>query len=61
MNPAAVRDVSVTIDGVTHQGTYYVQNKIVYVQSEKGNKATQLGGSSPQTMAMLLLSELVRS
>lgn len=59
--PTPVKTVKVTIDGVAHHGTYYVQSLMVYVQSEKGRKAaTQLGGSRPETIAKLLLSELVR-
>ena len=36
--PSPVRDVSVTIDGVTYEGTYYVQRYMVYVQSPLGKK-----------------------
>jgi len=39
---------------------YYVQGSIVHVRSLLGAKATQLEGSSPEAIAMLLLSELVR-
>jgi hypothetical protein len=58
--PLIVRSVTVTINGVTYQGTYYVQGSMVYVRSPLGAKATQLGKSSPGELAMLLLSELVR-
>jgi hypothetical protein len=59
--PALVRDVIVTIDGVTHRGTYFVRGKMVHVLSSFGNMDTQVGGSPPETLAKLLLSELVRS
>ena len=59
--PTSVKDVTVMIDGVTHHGSYYVQSSLVYVQSEKGTKATQVGGSRPEMLARMLLSELVRS
>jgi hypothetical protein len=58
--PASVHNVTVTIDGVTHQGTYYVQGPLVYVQCDAGTKATQVGRSPPSAIAKLLLSELVR-
>ena len=56
-----LRNVAVTVDGVTHNGTYYVQSKTVYVQSLFGNMATQVGGMPPERVARFLLSELVRS
>jgi hypothetical protein len=55
-----VRRVSVTINGVTHEGTYFVQNYMVHVLSSFGAKAIQLGGSPPEMIARMLLSELVR-
>jgi hypothetical protein len=62
MKPSSpLNDVTITIGGVEHRGTYYVQNSIVYVQSEKGAKATQIAGSAPEVLARMLLSELVRS
>ena len=59
--PSPVQDVTVTIGGVIYEGTYYVQRSIVYVQSPYGSKATQVGGSSPKSIAALLLAELVRA
>ena len=59
--PTAVKLVTVTIDGVTHRGTYFVQSSMVRVQSAFGNKATQVGGTPPETIAKMLLSELVRT
>ena len=58
--PSPIRGVTVTIDGFTHYGTYFVQSSNVYVQSPLGAKATELGGSPPDSVAKLLLSELVR-
>ena len=57
--PTAVKPVTVTINGVPHNGTYFVQSSMVHVQSMLGSKATQVGGSPPETIAKLLLSELV--
>ena len=59
--PTPLKNVSVTINGVTHEGTYYVQNSIVYVQSAAGTKSTQVGWSHPESIAKLLLRELVRA
>jgi hypothetical protein len=59
--PTAVKTVTVTIKGVTHHGTYFVQSSMVHVHSTLGSKTTQVGGSPPETVAKLLLSELVRA
>ena len=59
--PSPVRSVIVTIDDVLYFGAYYVQDSVVYVQSEFGTKATQIGRVSPaRAIARLRLSELVR-
>jgi hypothetical protein len=60
MAPTPVRHVTVTIDDIIYEGTYFVRDSMVYVQSAFGTKATQAGGSRPTTLAKLLLSELVR-
>ena len=58
--PAPVLNVfTVTIDGVTHRGTYYVQDSVVHVQCDAGKKATQVGRLPERSLAKLLLSELV--
>jgi hypothetical protein len=57
--PAQVRSVTVTCNGVTHHGTYFVLGSMVHVRSPLGAKSTQLGKSSPGELAKLLLSELV--
>jgi hypothetical protein len=59
--PFPVKTTAVTIQGVTYEGTYYVQGSTVNVQSSFGKKATQLGGSPPEWIAKMLLSELVRA
>ena len=58
--PFLVKSVTVTIDGVTYQGTYYVQRSMVYVRSQLGERARLLARSAPEALARLLLSELVR-
>ena len=58
--PTLVKNVTVTVVGATFEGTYYVQGQMVHVQWPLGSKATQLGKSSPEAMAKLLLLELVQ-
>jgi hypothetical protein len=58
--PSPVSSVIVTVDDVIYFGTYYVQDSIIHVQSQFGAKANQVGGARPQSMAKLLLLELVR-
>jgi hypothetical protein len=55
-----VRSVTVTIDGVTHHGTYYVQGSVMHVRSPLREKITKVRRSPPEALAMLLLKELVR-
>jgi len=38
-----------------YHGTYFVQDSIVHVRSPLGAKSTQVGKSSPETIAKLLL------
>jgi hypothetical protein len=54
-HPFVVKSVTVTMDGVTYEGIYYLQGSLVYVRSPLGANATQLGGSTPEALAMLLL------
>jgi hypothetical protein len=61
MSDLLIRKVTVTIMGVTHEGTYYVQDKMVHVQSTYGTKAIEVGGLTPEGIARHLLTELVRS
>jgi hypothetical protein len=58
--PTPVRSVAVALDGVMHKGTYYVQGSCVYVQYEGGTKMTQVGAMPAESLAKLLLLELVR-
>jgi hypothetical protein len=58
--PVPLRNVMITLDGVTHKGTYHVQGSLVQVQCDAGTKATQLGRLPAMSVAKLLLSELVR-
>jgi hypothetical protein len=55
-----VRNLTVTIDGVAYEGTYYTHDTMVYVQLGTGRAETQIGGSPAEAIAGMLLSELVR-
>jgi len=55
-----VQTATVMLDGITYTGTYYFKSSLVCVQYGAGSKATQLGGSTAESIARLLLSELVR-
>jgi len=59
--PGPVKIVTVTIDRVTHSGTYFVQGPMVHVHSIKGAKATRVGRSAPEAVAQRLLLKLMRT
>jgi hypothetical protein len=52
---------SISIDrgGKTHHGSYYVSGGMVHVFSLLGSKTTQVGGSPAESMARILLGEIV--
>jgi hypothetical protein len=58
--PVPVKRVTTIIDGVTHEGSYFLQDLTVHIRSPLGAKAAQVGGLPPEAVAKLLLSELVR-
>jgi hypothetical protein len=58
--PTSVRNVTVTLDGVTHSGAYYVQGSLVHVRCDAGTKADTAWQIARMSVAKLLLSELVR-
>ena len=52
-------DVEIEMDG-THSGTYTVESGVVRVSYfGGGRKATEVGHASPETIARMLLRELV--
>jgi hypothetical protein len=51
--------VSVEVDGTVHEATYSVSSKVVTVQSSYGSTSTQIGGLSAETVARILLREIV--
>jgi hypothetical protein len=54
-------DVRVMRGAREHVGSYTVEDGIVTVFYQDQNRATQLGGSSPDVVARILLSEMVRT
>ena len=54
------RKVQVESDGVTYKGTYVVEKGIIRVSSGFGFKKTQLGSMPADTLAKMLLLEIVR-
>jgi hypothetical protein len=55
-----LQDISIERDGKHHSGTYTVQSGVVTVHLfGSGTKATQVGNSSAERIARILLSELV--
>lgn len=51
--------LSIDVDGASHQGTFHTAGKMVYVQYQGYEKVTQIGGSTPKSIARMLLRELV--
>ena len=52
--------VTCEIDGKTHKGNYWIAGKILVVSTAKGGKSTQLGATSPETLAGQLLRKLAK-
>ena len=55
-----VQDVTDTVDGVTYTGRFYAYGPMVFVHYMGKKKQTQIGGSPPESIARMLLSEMVR-
>ena len=58
--PAPVKPVTIVIDEVMHEGSYFLQDLTLSIQWPLGAMATQVGSLPPEAVAKLLLSELVR-
>jgi hypothetical protein len=52
--------ISIVVDGVTHHGHYQAEKRMIRVWYKLGDKATQLGGSPAESLARMILSEMVR-
>jgi len=61
-NKSMDREITVEVDGEKYTGRYEVSRggyRMITVMSAFGSKSTQLGGSTPEALAKLLLGELV--
>ena len=54
-----VRGVSIERDGQRYTGSYTADHRIIEVSYGSDSKTTQIGGSSPNNLAKVLLRELV--
>ena len=59
--PGPLKIITVTIDTVTHSGTYFVPGSMVHVHSTKGAKAARVGRSAPEAVAKKLLKDQFRN
>ena len=57
---APPQEVSVEVDGKTYTGSYTISSKVVTVSTGYGSASTQVGGSTANNVARMLLSEIVR-
>jgi hypothetical protein len=57
---ARERTVKREIDGATYEALYKIHQKMVTVTTTLGEKTTQIGGSTPEGIAWIILGELVR-
>jgi hypothetical protein len=58
--PPVMREVSIEREGKTYRATYTVEKRMVRVSTAHGSKVTQLGNSAPESLALVLLLELIR-
>jgi len=54
------KEIIIELNGKRFAGRYIVKNRIVTVTSGFGEKSTQVGGSNPESLARIILEELVR-
>lgn len=52
------KDIEIKVHGRKVRGIYYIEKGIVTVTSLYGEKSRQVGGSSPESIARLLLRNL---
>lgn len=54
------KEITVEENGETYKGRYKIEKRMVHVMSAFGYESTQIGGSEPETIAKMILGELVR-
>ena len=57
-NPTS-RSIAVEFDGKSYSATYSVDSKVVSVECPYGSRSTQIGGSTAESVARLLVREIV--
>ena len=53
-------EVSLEFEGKTHTASYFVQSKVVTVESAYGSNATQVRGSPAHSFARILFREILQ-
>lgn len=51
-------DISIDLNGQKYSGRYIVSNSIITVFNSDGETSTQLGGSTADSLARILLSDI---
>jgi hypothetical protein len=51
--------ISIESGGKVYTGSYYIERKTITVHYQGFAQTTQIGGSTPESLARLILSELV--
>jgi hypothetical protein len=60
-HPHHWQSFSVDVDGKSYDGRYTIDGGMIVVQAPRGDtEETQLGGTPPESLAILLLSQMVR-
>lgn len=57
--PAQRHEIFLEHNGKKYQAHYYVENNVVTVQSAYGSTSTQVGGSTAEVVARILLREIL--
>jgi hypothetical protein len=52
--------VEIEFEGKTYTGSYTVEQGMITVSNLYGRKVTQVGSSSPASLARIMLAEIVR-
>ena len=58
--PRILKGIEISHAGKQHAGSFEIEGKTVKVTSIYGSKVTQAGGSPPEALAKIMLTELVK-
>lgn len=53
--------ITVNHNGKDYSATYRIEKGVITVRTVYGSKSTQLGSSPPESLARMLLSEMIQS